>query len=73
MSGSNQNPTAQSNVKFTSIYTLLCRFQGHYNVMKVMFMVDSTSMKFYHKSKPLIMPKKQICHTYKFCSDVNSK
>jgi hypothetical protein len=34
------NPTAQSNVKITSMQFLLCRLQGHYDVMKVEFMVD---------------------------------
>jgi hypothetical protein len=43
MPGSSQTPTAQSNVKIMSIHTLLCRFQGHYVVMKVNFMVDCTS------------------------------
>jgi len=28
MSGPSQNPTAQNNVKITSLHTLLCRFQG---------------------------------------------
>jgi hypothetical protein len=51
MSGYCQNPTAQSKVKITSIHKLLCRFQDHYEVMKVKFMVDCTSMKVcYHKS-----------------------
>jgi hypothetical protein len=58
MSGSGQDPTAQSNIKITSIHTLLCRFQGHYYVMEVKFMVGCTSMKVcYHKSIPLIMSK----------------
>jgi hypothetical protein len=48
MSGSSQNPTAQSNVKITSIPTLLQRFQGHCDVMKVNFVVDCTTMKVYY-------------------------
>ena len=29
---------------------LLCRFQDHYDVMEVKFMVDCTNMKVYHKT-----------------------
>jgi hypothetical protein len=65
MSGSSQNPTAQSNVKLTSIHMLLCRFQGHYDVMKVKVMVDCTSMKVcHHKSMPLIMSKNGKLYDY---------
>jgi len=65
MSGSCQNPTAQSNVKITSIHTLLCRFQGHHDVMKVKFMVECTSMKVcYHKSIPLITCKNGNLYTW---------
>jgi hypothetical protein len=65
MSGSSQNPSVQSNVKFTSIHTLVCRFQGHYDVMKVKFMVDCTSMNVrYHKSIPLITSKNGKLYDY---------
>jgi len=65
ISGSSGNPTAQSNVKITSIHTLLCRFQGHYDVMKVKLMVDCTSMKVcYHKCIPLIMSKNGKLYDY---------
>ena len=65
MSGSSQNPTVQSNVKITSIHTLVCRFQGHYDVTKVMFMVDCTGMKVcYHKSMLLIMSKNGTQYDY---------
>jgi hypothetical protein len=65
MSGSSQNPTAQSNVKFTSIHTLLCRFLGHYHVVKVKFVVDCTSMKVCcHKFIPIIMSKNGKLYNY---------
>jgi hypothetical protein len=65
MSGSSQNPTVQTKVKFTSKHTLLCRFQGHYDIMKVKFMVDCINMELcYHKSILLITSKNGKLYDY---------